>query len=165
MLEETQSPCHSTAACMSDTATRILLVALLASWCAGCGSVPRDPAAPSVIEEPTAAPAQEMRDLTAAEKSILADGFTAGLDDPDSVKFRWAKVPKHLVGVALEYCGLKNGTGGFTGMKPFLATIRTENGIITGGAIAALNNDNLEENRDVIPKFCRQKGLDPFNTK
>jgi len=50
-------------------------------------------------------------------------------------------------------------------MKPFLATIRTENGIITGNAIAALNNDNLEENRDVIPKFCRQKGLDPFNTK
>jgi hypothetical protein len=159
---------HSTAARMSDTATRILMVALLASWCAGCGSVPRDPAAPSVIEEPTAAPAQQMRDLTAAEKSILADGFTAGLDDPDSVKFRWAKVPKRLGGHSFEYCGLinlKNGTSGYTGMKPFLATITTENGSITGGAIAALNSDNLEENRDIIPKLCQQKGLNPFDAK
>jgi hypothetical protein len=47
-----------------------------------------------------------MRDLTVAEKSTLADGFSIGLDDPDSAKFLWAKVPKHLTGVALEYCGL-----------------------------------------------------------
>jgi hypothetical protein len=109
-----------------------------------------------------------MRELTAAEKSILADGFTAGLDDPDSIKFRWTKVPKHLVGVAFEYCGLiniKNGTRGFTGMKPFLAIIRTDNGNITGGAIAALNSEDGEQNRDVIPKLCRQKGLDPFDAK
>jgi len=109
-----------------------------------------------------------MRDLTAAEKSILADGFAAGLDDPDSVKFRWAQVPKSLSGHAFEYCGLinvKNGTSGYSGMKPFLATITTANGNITGGAIAALNSNNLEENRDVIPKLCRQKGLNPFDAK
>ena len=58
---------------------------------------------------------------------------------------------------------VKNGTGGYTGMKPFLATIRTENGNITGGAIAALNSDNLEENRDVVAKLCYHKGLNPFD--
>jgi hypothetical protein len=154
---------------ISDTALRILLVALLASWCAGCGSVSPDPAAPSATEEPiTPAPARLMRELTAAEKSILAEGFTAGLYDPESVKFRWTKVPKDLVGAAFEYCGLinlKNDTGGFTGMKPFLATIRTENGNIIGGAIAAVNSEDIEGNRDVIPKLCRQKGLDPFDAK
>jgi hypothetical protein len=148
--------------------SRILLVALLAFSCTGCGTVTPEPMASSVADQPSVTPAhEEMRDLTAAEKSILADGFTAGLDDPDSAKFRWAKVPKRLSGHAFEYCGLvnvKNGTG-YTGMKPFLATIITENGNVTGGAIAALNSDNLEENRDVIQKLCRQKGLNPFDAK
>jgi hypothetical protein len=48
-------------------------MALLATWCAGCGSVPPEPAPPSAVEEPiTPAPAPQMRELTAAEKSILA---------------------------------------------------------------------------------------------
>jgi hypothetical protein len=144
----------------------ILPVALLALSCAGCGTVLPEPTASSVVDQPSATPVrEEMRDLTAAEKSILADGFAAGLDDPDSVRFRWAKVPKRLDGGAIEYCGLinvKNGTGGY---KPFLATIRTESGNITGGAIAALNSDNLEENRDVIPKLCQRRGLNPFDAK
>jgi hypothetical protein len=154
---------------MMAVSLRILLGALLTLSCAGCGTVVPEPTASSVSDQPSAAsPHEEMRDLTAAEKSILADGFAAGLDDPDSVKFRWAQVPKSLSGHAFEYCGLinvKNGTSGYSGMKPFLATITTENGNITGGAIAALNSDNLEENRDVIPKLCRQKGLNPFDAK
>jgi hypothetical protein len=148
----------------------VALFLLLAFSCAGCGTVLPEPTAPSVEDRPssTAAPArEETRDLTAAEKSILADGFSAGLDNPDSVKFRWARVPKHLSGHAFEYCGLinvKNSTG-YLGMKPFLATIITENGSITGGAIAALNSANLDENREVISKLCQQKGLNPFDAK
>jgi uncharacterized protein YceK len=147
--------------------TIILLAALLTL--AGCASVTPEVTAPSVTNKQTAAPTQEeMRDLTPAEKSILADGLTAGLDDPDSVKFRWAKVPNLLPEHAFEYCGLidvKSAVGGYTGMKPFLATIRTENGNIIGGAIAALNSDNLTEAREVIPKLCRQKGLNPFDAR
>jgi hypothetical protein len=146
-----------------------LPAALLALLCAGCASVPPEPTSQSVPTELEAVTAQEeMRDLTAVEKSILADGFTAGLGDPGSAKFRWTKVPKHSSGNAFEYCGLinlKSGKAGYTGMKPFLATVRTENGNIIGGAIAALNNDNLEENRDVIPKLCRLKGLNPFEAQ
>jgi hypothetical protein len=146
----------------------VLPVALLALSCAGCGTVLPEQTASPVAEQPGAAPVQtEMRDLTAAEKSILAEGLTAGMDDPESVKFRWARVPKLVSGHAFDYCGMinvKNGTS-YTGMKPFLATIRTENGKIAGGAIAALSSDNLEENRDVIPKLCRQKGLNPFDAK
>jgi hypothetical protein len=66
-------------------------------------SFPNQPTASSVSDQPSAAsPHEEMRDLTAAEKSILADGFAAGLDDPDSVKFRWAQVPKSYSGHAFE---------------------------------------------------------------
>jgi len=146
-----------------------LPVVLLALLCAGCASVPSEPTSQSFPTELDAIPAQEeMRDLTAAEKSILADGFAAGLDDPGSAKFRWTKVPKHLSGNALEYCGLidvKSAAGARTGMKPLLAMIRTENGNIIGGAIAALNSENREEEQDVIPKLCRQKGLNPFSAR
>ncbi len=80
-----------------------------------------------------------------------------------------SKVPNRSSGHAFEYCGLINAksgrTGGYSGMKPFLATIRTESGNIIGGAIAALSSDNLEENRDVIPKLCQRKGLNPFEAK
>jgi hypothetical protein len=147
--------------------TIILLAAFLTLT--GCGSVTPEVTTPSVTNEQTAAPTQsEMRDLTPAEKSILAEGFAAGLDDPDSAKFLWTKIPTHLSGTAFEYCALinvKGVTGTYTGMKPFLATIRTENGSIIGGAIAALNNDNLAETREVIPKLCRQKGLNPFDAR
>jgi hypothetical protein len=122
----------------------------------------------SVAEQPTVAPIrEEMRDLTAAEKTALAEDFTSGLNDPETVKFQWTKVPKLLSNTdhSFDYCALinvKNDSGVYRGMRPFLATIRIENGNIVGGAIAALNSEDREENRDVIPKLCRQKGLDPF---
>jgi hypothetical protein len=50
-------------------------------------------------------------------------------------------------------------------MQPFLATITTWNGNITGGAIAAIDTGNREENREVIPGLCRQKGLNPYEAK
>src|SRR5258708_38732294 len=111
-----------------------ILPMLLALMCVGCAPVTSEPASRTVAEEPSAVPAQQvMRDLTAAEKSILADGFAAGLEDPDSVRFRWTKVPKSLPPNSFEYCGLinlKNGTS-YTGMKPFLATIRPKDGNIS----------------------------------
>jgi hypothetical protein len=71
-------------------------------------------------------------------------------------------------GSSFEDCGMvnvKNSKGLYDGMQPFLAAITTANGSITGGAIAAINTGNRKENREVIPKLCRQKGLDPFDAK
>ena len=109
-----------------------------------------------------------MRDLTAAERSVLADSFASSLNQPESAKFRWAKVPKAQVGPSFEYCGMvnvKNSKGSYDGMQPFLGTITTANGNIIGGAIAAINTGNREENREVIPRLCRQKGLNPYEAK
>lgn len=108
-----------------------------------------------------------MRELTTAEKATLADDFAAGLENPDSVKFRWSKVPKVLTAHSFEYCGLivVKTTGNSPATRPFLATIITAGGSIVGGAIAALNRDDREENRDVIPRLCMQKGLNPFDAK
>jgi hypothetical protein len=149
----------------------LLSVALLAALsCAGCEAVPPVQTGPSTVDPPSAMPTppDELRDLTIAEKATLAEGFTAGLDNPDSAKFRWTKVPKRMIAHSFDYCALiavKKADGSAPGMKPFLATITTEGGNITGGAIAALSGDDREENREVIPKLCRQKRLNPFDAK
>ena len=87
---------------------------------------------------------QEMRDLTPTEKAVLADGFSSGFDNPEAARFRWAKIPKISTDAAgsFEYCGMinvKNAHGGYDGWQPFLATITTARGAITGGTIAAIN--------------------------
>jgi hypothetical protein len=151
------------------TAVRQLVFAALAISCAGCAAVIPD-SKTSDDQSPTAAvPAQqEMRDLTAAERSVLADSLASSLNEPESAKFRWAKVPKVPVGPSFEYCGMvnvKNNRGSYDGMQPFLATITTWNGNITGGAIAAIDTGNRDENREVIPRLCRQKGLNPSEAK
>ncbi len=151
------------------TAVRQLVFAALAISCAGCAAVTPD-SKTSDDQSPTGTvPAlQEMRDLTAAERSSLADSLASSLNQPESAKFQWAKVPKAPVGPSFEYCGMvnvKNNRGSYDGMQPFLATITTWNGNITGGAIAAINTGNREENREVIPRLCRQKGLNPYEAK
>src|SRR5258707_8740909 len=143
-----------------------LVFAALAISCAGCAAVTPD-SKTSDDQSPTGTvPAlQEMRDLTAAERSSLADSLASSLNQPESAKFQWAKVPKAPVGPSFEYCGMvnvKNNRGSYDGMQPFLATITTWNGNITGGAIAAINSRNREENREVIPRPCRQQGLIPY---
>jgi hypothetical protein len=103
-----------------------------------------------------------MRDLTAAERSILADSLASSLNEPESAKFRWAKVPKVPVGPSFEYCGMvnvKNNRGSYDGMQPFLATITTWNGNITGGAIAAINTGNREENRGLRSSVPKHRDL------
>jgi hypothetical protein len=134
----------------------------------GCGTAPNKPAplAAPELSSPVA-PQNETRDLTDPEKALLADGFAAGLDYSESVRFQWSKIPKSPP-ETFEYCALidrKNGTGTYTGMKPFLAAIKTNNGMIIGGAIAALDSEDRDENRGVIPGLCRQKGLNPFDAK
>ena len=150
-------------------AVRQLVFAALAISCAGCAAVTPDSKS-SDDQSPigTVPTQQEMRDLTAAERSILADSLASSLNEPESAKFRWAKVPKVPVGPSFEYCGMvnvKNNRGSYDGMQPFLATITTWNGNIIGGAIAAIDTGNREENREVIPSLCRQKGLNPYEAK
>jgi hypothetical protein len=151
------------------TAVRQLGFAALAISCAGCAAVIPDSKS-SDDQSPTgrSGAAREMRDLTAAERSILADSLASSLNEPESAKFLWAKVPKAPVAPSFEYCGMvnvKNNRGSYDGMQPFLATITTWNGNITGGAIAAIDTGYREENREVIPRLCRQKGLNPYEAK
>jgi hypothetical protein len=115
-------------------------------------------------------PSVVMRELTVGEKAILADSFASGLNDPESAKFKWTEIPKDLSATArsFDYCALvnvKNSSDKFSGEQPFLGTIIVSGGVITGGSIVAINTENKPENRNVIPRLCQQKGLDPVAAK
>jgi hypothetical protein len=64
----------------------------------------------------------------------------------------------------LDYCAMvnaKNSYGGYTGSKPFLGIIQITKGKITGAALGAVG-DSDPRYQDILPKMCREKGLDPF---
>jgi hypothetical protein len=122
--------------------------------------------APSVQEAVVPAlSSDQLRELTPAEKAVLAKGFAAGLKDPDSAKFQWAKVPKTLPAEgSVDYCAMvnaKNSYGGYIGSQPFIGLIAVSKGKIISGAIGAVG-DATPMYRDILPKMCRDKGLDPF---
>lgn len=101
---------------------RTLLAAVLVLCVGGCGIATQDNESKLALDASTSANVHiDMRELTVSEKAILADGFTSGLNDPDSVKFKWAKVPKLLsgAGAPFEYCAqldMKNAKGTYNRM-------------------------------------------------
>lgn len=144
---------------------RILSGFALAALLSGCYATATPP---PVAEAPAPTPqlsADQLRDLTPPEKAILAKGFAAGLKDPDSAKFQWTRIPKALpVGGTLDYCGLvnaKNSYGGYIGAQPFLGIIQVTKGKIVAASIGAVG-ESTPMYRDIVPKMCRDKGLDPF---
>jgi hypothetical protein len=122
---------------------------------------------PIASPAPTASADASTRELTIAERAILADAFSASLRDPEGVKFKWTRIPV-VAGEgrrSVDYCAqlnARNDKGVYQGMRPFLATVIIENGMVTGGAIATTGSESSDQNQALVPTLCRQKGLDPF---
>jgi hypothetical protein len=125
----------------------VLVVASLGML--SCSGVLPESTTPSAVVEQQVTlpqPVEEMRDLTIVEKAALADGLAAGLQNPGSVKFRWTKVPKALNAHSFGYCGL----------------LVVKKASYCGSPVSS---DDREEHRDIVPKLCGQKGLNPFDAK
>lgn len=142
----------------------------------GCAATTEYVSTPEATESPTPAVAPPTpaastdtprRDLTVSERATLADAFSASLSDREGVKFKWTGIPI-VPGEgrrSLDYCAqlnARNSKGTYQGMQPFLATIIIENGVVTGGAIAATSSEGVAQDPALVPTLCRQKGLDPF---
>jgi hypothetical protein len=69
------------------------------------------------------------RDLSAAEKTLLAHSLTRTLKDPDSVKFEWMPLIYIPGAFEIDYCGrlnAKNSAGGYTGFRIFHAILNLD---------------------------------------
>ncbi|WGR93050.1 hypothetical protein MTX26_24475 [Bradyrhizobium sp. ISRA443] len=142
---------------------------VLALLVGGCAGIVENASSPDRSEDAAVAPVvveKATRDLTLSERATLADAFSAGLNDPESVKFKWTKIPvvADRERRSVDYCGqlsAKNENGAYRSMEPFLATIIVENGAVVGGAIAALSTANGNSTRQIVLGLCQMKGLVP----
>jgi hypothetical protein len=146
-------------------AFRAALATAAALGLCGCYQTGEAPSATAaVVVAPMATPDQ-LRDLTPAEKTILTKGFAAGLKDPDSAKFQWAKIQKGLpMDGTVDYCAMvnaKNSYGGYIGAQPFIGSIVIAKGKIVSAIMGAVG-ESAPMYRDILPNMCREKGLDPF---
>ena len=129
-----------------------VFVLLALGGCAIPVAAPPPPAAPALVAT---------RDLTAGEKATLAALFGAGLKDPESARFEWAKMPVATDGEVF-YCAIvnaKNGFGGYVGAEPFFGRVRLERGKINAAELIGLGGGSYTE---FVLNQCRANGVDPF---
>lgn len=142
---------------------KFALVAIAASL-SGCITASQPPA-PVEAAKPLPSPS-ELRELTAAEKALLTKGFAAGLKDPGSAQFQWARIRKDLPSDGIiDYCAVvnaKNSYGGYIGATPFLGKIQVTNGKIAAGMMGAVGYTERQY-ADLLPKMCRNAGVDPYS--
>lgn len=141
----------------SKIASRAVLAVLAAVLATGCATAP-------LAQDPVAEPAptySKFRDLTQAEKKIIAAGVSRALKDPESAKFEFPKFPVTSEN-SVVYCGMLNGRnsyGGYVGFSPFITTVAQSNGKIVSAGNVATDSDSL--GTSILAKMCHDKGVDP----
>lgn len=85
------------------------------------------------VEPPKVSPPVKLksRELTAAEKSMIATAVKNNLKDPESAKFKWNKLLYSGKADVESYCGYvnaRNSYGGYTGFDIFNVILVRENG-------------------------------------
>lgn len=149
---------------------------LIAALLAGCAS--NQTTQPPIATTPSSATENEksdtpkkkkmvnFRDLTAAEKTLIARGVSQGLKDPDSAQFKWSKVGLEMDDLSMiPYCATlnaKNSYGGYIGFQPYYAMILTKDKKIIGAALIGTGGNR--SSTETIIETCSEHGLDPYNT-
>ena len=92
-----------------------------------------------------------LRQLTPAEKLAVARAVQDQLKDPESARFKWSS----MMGRNGQYCGevnAKNSYGGYTGFRPFVATLT--NGKVSG--VTIFGEDGQLSGTAVAVALCMQ---------
>jgi hypothetical protein len=122
----------------------------LALVVAACAAGPRPGSARS---------ADELRDLTATEKKIIADTVAAGLKDRGSAQFRWARFPR-TPGEEEYYCATV-ATKGAAGTQPYMVRIFLADGRISTAMVIGIAASG--GGRAAVEKMCTDQSLDPYS--
>lgn len=102
------------------------------------------------------------RDLTAAERKLVATPLARGFKDPGSVQFRFTKAVEMSPNGLAIVCGEANGRnsyGGYSGFQPFVAGLPMKAGKIIGGVLIATGSYDSPDGK-AAQMTCEDKGLD-----
>lgn len=106
------------------------------------------------------------RELTAVEKAIISYAIDSVLQNPDSAKFRWARLASVPRNGATEYCTLinaKNSFGTYVGFN--IVDVQLHYGKADGQAIKLLSanvvgiaNQSDEHSKSILESACLKAG-------
>jgi hypothetical protein len=118
-----------------------IFAAMLATLVTGCAGYQL---------QPTPRPEFELRDLTEAEKKIIAAGVAKSLADAKPAQFRWTKFPKDKDGV-VKYCATVNA-------QRFVADVTIVNGQAASAQVEASGGSG-----GFVDVQCRRHYVNPFS--
>jgi len=116
----------------------------------------------TIAEKPPPQAPTDVWELSASEKAALGKSLAKVLKDPVSAQFRWMAVAYDKSISTAVYCGWingKNSYGGYTGVKPFSASItrNAKNEFYTGEIVRIREDEERYDDEPTIT-FCRKAG-------
>ena len=141
------------------------IAALLVGFAlAGCTNslTPPKATAQSLLGMSDAAPQTDVgeRELTPAEKKIIADAVALSIREPASAKYHWAKIPATVEG-AVNYCATvdaKSPYAAYSGHQAYIVEAQ-----VSGGKVSSAVVGLIAGGKDVaiVAKMCAKYGLNP----
>jgi hypothetical protein len=146
-----------------------LMVALAASLALGaCASSSPSPSPPSSslspdMLKPDGAPPPTglgQRELTPAEKKIIANAVAPSLRDAATAQYRWPKI-QNMPDGPLNYCGTVNAKSPYapySGRQAFIVTATVSNGKISSAVVGLVAGG---KDFEIVRTMCKKYDLDP----
>ena len=106
------------------------------------------------------------RELTPAEKEIVADAVRDRLRDPNSAMFKWGPIQSETQSFdsgegSTTYCGYvnsRNAFGGFVGDTPYRVFLVVVDGVVAVAAMIGMGGS--QSDTEVTYQLCNEDGYD-----
>jgi hypothetical protein len=102
----------------------------------------------------------EQRDLTPAEKKIIVNALAPSLRDPESAKYRWAKIRDAADG-PVNYCATVNAKSpyaAYNGQQAYILEATMSGGRVSSAVVGLIVGG---KDIEIVRKMCKKYDLDP----
>jgi hypothetical protein len=100
------------------------------------------------------------RDLTPAEKKVIANAIAPSLRDAATAQYRWPKIQNAADG-AVNYCGMVNAKSpypAYNGRQAFIISATVTGGKVSSAVVGLIAGG---KDYEIVRKMCKKYDLDP----
>ncbi len=100
------------------------------------------------------------RELTPAEKKIIADAIAPSLRDAATAQYRWPKIEDSPAG-SVNYCGMVNAKSpypAYNGRQAFIVTAKVVGGKVSSAVVGLIAGG---KDYEIVRNMCKKYDLDP----
>ena len=102
------------------------------------------------------------RELTADEKSVIAESVLEHIREPEKAKYLWAPLPANTpINGKAHYCAAVNAKSAhppYSGLQPYLVQVQISNGQIVSSVVGSIAGG---KDRRIVRNLCSKHGLNP----